>query len=202
MMIGKKRTVPSVYVQVKLRSLVMLRHLLSVVAGAALAVSPAAAFVVVVGDLPQERDIRSELLYAGTRGPIPTVIRGQAEQGAPGTVLATLGHWSENGRINFAAIDTSRGALLDGYFVVFVFNQGRRLQGGELCSGNYVTEMIQPGPAFNVSAAFCLRNFPLTSAFGTTDAASGQESTARLASAVSSTLFPRGTIPLNSADRM
>jgi hypothetical protein len=201
-MSGKKCTIPNVYEEMKLRSFAMLRRMLLAATCAALAVSPAGALVIVVGDLPQERDIRSELLYAGTRGPIPTVIRGQAEPGAPGTVMTTLAGWSENGRINFAAIDTSSGALLDGYFVVFVFDQARRIQGGELCSGNYPTQMVPPGPAFNVSAAFCLRNFPLTSAFGTTDAPTGQESTARLVSAVSSTLFPRGTIPLNSADRM
>lgn len=199
-MIGKKSPVSSVYDQVKFRGFAMLRRFLLAASCALLAVSPAAALVIVVGDLPQERDIRSELLFAGTRGPVATVIRGQAEQGAPGTVLATLARWSENGRVNFAAIDDS--VVRDGYFVVFVFNQGRRIQGGELCSGNYSPQMIQPGPAFNVSAAFCLRDFPLTSAFGSTDAATGQDSTARLVSAVSSTLFPRGAIPPNSSDRM
>lgn len=178
----------------------MLRRLLLAATCALVVVSPAAALVIVVGDLPQERDIRSELLFAGTRGPIPTVIRGQAEPGAPGTVLATLAHWSENGRINFAATDNN--LVRDGYFVVLVFDQPQRIQGGELCSGNYTPQMVQPGPAFNVSAAFCLRDYPLTTAFGTTSTATGQQTTARLMSAVASTLFPRGTIPLNSADRM
>jgi len=177
----------------------MLRRTLLAATWALLAVSPAAALVMVVGDLPQERDIRSELLFAGSRGPIPTVIRGQAEPDAPVTVLATLAHWSENGRVNFAPIENN--VVRGGYFVVFAFNQGRRIQGGELCTGNYTPEMIQPGPAFNVSAAFCLYGYPLTAAFGTTSAATGQETTAKLVSAVASTLFPRGTIPLNSADK-
>jgi hypothetical protein len=178
----------------------MLRRMLLAATCALLAVSPAAAFVIVVGDLPQERDIRAELLYAGTRGPIPTVIRGQAEPGAPGTVLATLAGWSESGRVSFAATDNA--VVRDGYFVVVVFDQPQRIQGGELCSGNYTPQTTQPGPAINVSAAFCLRDYPLTAAFGTTSPATGRETTAKLMSAVASTLFPRGTIPSPSADRM
>jgi len=177
----------------------MLHRLLPAAALLASMALPAAAAVFVIADLPQERDIRSELYFAGTRGPVTTVIRGQAEANTPAAALATVGQWSQNGRIRFAA-DTGNN-VADGYFVVFVFNQSQRIQGEVLCSGKYTPQLAPPGPAFNLSAAFCLRDFPLTSAFGYNHSP-GSNSTERLVSAVSTVLFPRGLQRTASAEQM
>jgi len=169
------------------------RILLSAIAS--LVASPCIAMVFVVGDLAQERDIRSELLFAGTRGPIPTIIRAEPGPGTATAVIETLGHWSDGGGIKFAAAARD-AALPDGYFVVFVFNQPRRIQGSNLCSGSYAAQSPQAGASLNVSAAFCLRDFPLTSAYGSTGAAENQDSAMRqLVSAVASVLFPRTGLP-------
>lgn len=149
-----------------------------------------AGLVTVVADLA-ERDVRSELLYAGSRGPVPTVVRHAPTAGVPAAVLESISRWSYGGNVSYVLSDG--GQRPDGYYVVFVFNPPQRIQGADLCAGNNPQESVPAGPVLRVSAAFCLRDAVMTSAAGQIGVQGSQTAAAaRLVGAVADVLFPSG----------
>jgi hypothetical protein len=168
-------------------------HRLLIACTALLIAAPCSAMVIVVADIISDRDIKAELLYAGSRGPVPALVHEQPAETTAPAVIEALGRWSYGGTVKYALAQPQLPP--DGFYLIFVFNQPRRIQGQDLCSGRYVAHTAPAGPTLSVSAAFCLRDYAMSSAAGTIGADGDQNAaTGRLVDAVVGTLFPTGIL--------